>query len=125
MLERFRRLAPVYAGLTRHRADLADVGDTLSFPSTARTELEAVLSKLPQAEAAVETRLSDVERIKGELDAIVVNQVVLDAFSDINEPAALRNQCRAYARDLLLRQREVKQRLDMVREAGQTGVGRG
>ena len=118
-LERFRRLAPVYARLIRHRSDLADVGDTLSFPSTARTELEAVVSKLPQAEAAVETRLSEVERIKGELDSIVVNQVVLDGSSDINELAALRNQCRAYARDILLRQGEIKQRLDMVREAGQ------
>jgi len=118
-LERFRRLAPVYARLTRHRADLADVGETLAFPSTARSEVEAVASKLPQAEAAVETRLSEVERIEGELASVVVNQAVIDVAGDINELAALRNQCRAYSRDILLRQGEVKQRLDMVREAGQ------
>jgi chromosome segregation protein len=122
--ERARRLGPLVERLARLQLELEELGDTIAFPPSAKKTLDAGISDMNAAAGIVQTRQNDVKARQQELDAIAVDEKVLERAADIER---LSHLCGLYAnhpRDLLLRRNEVKQWLvDVLARSAEFGWG--
>lgn len=122
--ERARRLGPLVERLARLQLELEELGDTTVFPPSAKQTLDAGISDMNAAAGIVQTREDDVKARQQELDAIAVDERVLERGADIESLARLCGLYVNHPRDLLLRRNEVKQWLvDVLARSAAFGWG--
>lgn len=105
-LERVRRVAPSLQMLKEKEAELTALGDVVTFPPTAYTDLQKTQIDLEVAQRVLEERGKDVQARKQEREAIVVDRAVLELADDIENLDVLRGACVNHRRDIPLREAE-------------------
>lgn len=107
--ERSRRLGPLVNKLGELQNELAEVGDTIVFPTGAKETLDSGISAMNAAEAIVRTRQADVVEREQQLSGINVDGKILERAAEIERLVKL---CSLYANHpshLPLRRNEVEQ----------------
>lgn len=105
--ERARRLAPLAERLARLQQELADLGETIQFPPSAKETLDAGISDINAAAAKAKTRKDDVVEREQKLHEISVEENVLERAAEIERLAQLCGLYANHPRDLPLRRNEV------------------
>jgi len=122
--ERARRLTPLVERLTRLEQELRDLGDTIAFPSNAKETLDTGILNMDAEASVVKTREEDVLDRHQELEAIAVDDKVLERAKDIERLAKLCGLYANHSRDLPLRRGEVEQWLrEVFNRSGEFGWG--
>lgn len=112
--ERARRLAPLVERLTRLQNELSELGDTVAFPASAKQTLDSGMSEMDAAVGIVTTREKDILERQKQLEAIAVDDKVLERADEIERFAQLYDRYANHSRDLPLRRAEVNQWLSEV-----------
>lgn len=117
--ERVRRLTPLMEKLTQAYEDLEGLGETIAFPVSAKTTLDAGIQEMNRAAGIVETRKNDVKVRCQQLEDIEVDEQVILHTADIEHLAKLCALFANHSRDLPRRQAEVDSWLADVLERSQ------
>ncbi|NOU14905.1 MAG: AAA family ATPase [Methylococcaceae bacterium] len=106
-LERIRRLAPFLISLRENEQHRVQLGEVIDLPIDAAATLACAERELAIAQQRLDLHAAEVSKITEALDAIVVDEPVLEIAAEITALDNLRLQYRAYTHDIGNRKSEI------------------